>query len=346
MKKILVIGAFGYSNSQLDGQTIKTRSVYQLLEQRHEGTHAYVDTLELRKKPWLGFLMLYHLITCHTLIILPCLNNLTVLFPVFYYMSKVFCFDIISICIGGWQVEYFMGSEKFGFHPKQMKQSKRIKAFLPEMNMVNDELIGRCGFKNSEVFPNFREFSRVNQIISSVGGLRLVFMARITKLKGYDVIFDSLDFIRRNCPGCKVDFWGWTCKEDNDDFLNKVEANKDIVEYRGLLAPERIHSTLSNYDVMLLPTKVYTEGFPGTILDAYISGIPVIVSEWKYSHEFVFDGKTGIIVPFENNQEAFNEAILYLYKNRDKLNAMKKASFEEANKYSVDAAWNVLRKYL
>lgn len=346
MKRILVIGAFGYENNQLDGQTIKTRNVYNLLKKKHEGKHSYIDTLSLRKKPWLGFVMLYKLITCNTLIILPCLNNLTILFPLFYYMSKLFRFDIISICIGGWQVEYFLGSEKFGYHPKQMIMSKKIKAFLPEMIRVNNDLINMCGFTNTEVFPNFREFYRSSQIITNESGLRLVFMARVNRMKGYDVIFESLKFIRENCPDCKVDFYGGIASEDKDDFLKKVESNTDLVSYKGLLMPENIHKTLKDYDVMLLPTKYYTEGFPGSILDAYISGIPVVVTEWKHSHEFVSNEKTGIIVPFENNQNAFNEAILKLYNDKNKLSEMKKAAYEEANKYSEAAAWGVLKKYL
>lgn len=346
MKKILVIGAFGYGCNQLDGQTIKTRSVYQLIKQRHDGKLAYIDTLELKKKPWIGFRMLYLLATCNTLILLPCLNNLTLLFPIFFYMSTLCRFNIVSICIGGWQVEYFMGDEKFGAHPKQMKMSKKIKGFLPEMEKVNTDLIKQCGFTNTEVFPNFRKYTRDDQIITNEKGLRLVFMARVTKLKGYDVIFDSLEFIRKNCPNTTVDFYGWMSEEDKEDFLAKVEANKDIVKYKGLLSPDKIHSTLLNYDLMLLPTKYYTEGFPGTVLDSYIAGIPVIVSEWKHSHEFVNNGVTGIIVPFENNQIYFNEAIFKLYKDRDMLTRMKYAAYQEAEKYSEDAAWYVLQKYL
>lgn len=346
MNKILVIGAFGYENNQLDGQTIKTRNVYDLLRKKHKGKHYYIDTLSLKKRPWAGLIMLYRLITCNTLIILPCLNNLTFLFPIFYYMSKMFHFEIISICIGGWQVEYFLGSEKFGFHPKQMNMSKKIKAFLPEMIKVNNDLINMCGFTNSEVFPNFREIDRKNQLINNEKGLRLVFMARINKMKGYDVIFNSLNFIRDKCPNSSITFYGGIASEDKDDFLNKVEANNDIVSYKGLLSPEKIHETLKKYDVMLLPTKYYTEGFPGSILDAYISGIPVIVTEWKHSHEFVSDGNTGIIVPFENNQEDFNNSIFSLYKDRNKLNYMKRAAYKEANKYSEEAAWDVLKKYL
>ena len=171
-------------------------------------------------------------------------------------------------------------------------------------------------------------------------------MARVNKMKGYDVIFNSLNFIRDHCPNSSITFYGGIAPEDKDDFLNKVETNNDIVSYRGLLAPEKIPETLKRYDVMLLPTKYYTEGFPGSILDAYISGIPVIVTEWKHSHEFVSDGNTGVIVPFENNQEDFNNSILILYKDRNKLNYMKKAAYKEAEKYSEEAAWDVLKKYL
>ena len=74
----------------------------------------------------------------------------------------------------------------------------------------------------------------------------------------------------------------------------------EFIEYRGALQPSEIYTNLSKYDVMLLPTHFYTEGLPGSVVDAYISGIPVIVTEWKHSHEFVDNGKSGYIVPFDN----------------------------------------------
>lgn len=346
MKKILVVGAFGYDNNQLDGQTVKTRSVYELLEKRSQGKVSYVDTLALRKKPWQGLTMLSRLLKCHTLVILPCLNNLSVLFPIFFFLSRIFHFDIISICIGGWQLEYFIGNEIFASHPLQMKLSKKVKAFLPEMEKVNRDLIECCGFTNSEVFPNFRRFKRSELQISSDRGLKMVFMARVNKNKGYDTIFEALNFIRDYCPGSIVDFYGCIAQEDESDFLSKIEMNNDIVSYKGILSPEKIPSVLQDYDVLLLPTRNYTEGFPGSILDAYISGIPVIVSEWKHSREFVDDGRTGLIIPFNNNQKAFDEAVLRLYKDRQLLNSMKQAAYDEADKYSEEAAWEIIKRYI
>lgn len=98
--------------------------------------------------------------------------------------------------------------------------------------------------------------------------------------------------------------------------------------------------------MLILPTQYYTEGFPGSILDAYIAGIPVIVTDWKHSHEFVIENKTGFIVPFGESVDEIVEKIKLLYFNRDLLHNMKINAREESKKYSEDAAWNVLKKYL
>lgn len=100
-------------------------------------------------------------------------------------------------------------------------------------------------------------------------------------------------------------------------------AKYEFVEYRGTLQPEEIHETLSKYDVMLLPTHFYTEGLPGSVVDAYISGIPVIVTEWKHSHEFIDEGKSGFIVPFEDGVQQIIGRVSALEKDRDLLQRMK-----------------------
>ena len=45
MKRILVLGYFGYLTNQLDGQTVKTRDVYRLVkEQSKDYSVDYFDT--------------------------------------------------------------------------------------------------------------------------------------------------------------------------------------------------------------------------------------------------------------------------------------------------------------
>ena len=133
VKKILFLGAFGYDTNHLDGQTVKTRNVYRLLQENYPGDLFRVDTMHIRRKPLSIFKLFWYLFRCKTLIIIPCLNNLTYIFPFLYFLSKILRYDIIHICIGGWQVEYFKGNERFNAHMLQMKLSKKIKVFMPEM---------------------------------------------------------------------------------------------------------------------------------------------------------------------------------------------------------------------
>ena len=44
MKKVLVIGYFGHNKNQLDGQTVKTRDVYRLVNEQTNGDVDYYDT--------------------------------------------------------------------------------------------------------------------------------------------------------------------------------------------------------------------------------------------------------------------------------------------------------------
>ena len=346
MSKIVVLGAFGYDRKQLDGQTIKTRNVYNLLSDKYKGKLKGYDTLLFRRKPWQVFALLWHLMTCKTLVLIPCRRNLTYVFPAVYMMSKIFRYEIVSICIGGWQVEYFNGNELYKPHPRQLRYSKKIKAFLPEMETLNKNLIDKLGFRNTEVFPNFRKFDSVDIVESRHDILKLVFMARINRNKGYATIFQALERLKDMNLKITMTFFGQIAEEDKEDFLSLINEHKDVACYKGALEPDVIHKTLAQYDVLLLPTKFYTEGFPGSVLDAYIAGIPVIVTEWKYSHEFVKDGKTGFIVPFENGLDSMVDKIKLLYEDRALLQQLKVSARVECENYSEDRAWSVLSKYL
>lgn len=346
-KSICVLGAFGYDNNQLDGQTVKTRNVYKLLQKNFSGKLYGVDTIHIRRNPLSAFKLLWYLIRCKTLIIIPCLNNLTYIFPLTYYLSKIFRYDIIHICIGGWQVEYFKGNERFKAHPLQLRQSKKIKAFLPEMIRVDNDLRTQLEFENTEMFPNFRFMSEDTQHIETTSNtLRLVFLARVDKKKGYDTIFSFAEEVENNHYDIIIDFYGPINEEDKEEFLSLVEQHKGAVGYKGVLQQDEVTAYLTNYDVMLLPTTIYTEGFPGSILDAYIAGIPVIATEWKHSHEFIEDQKTGFIIPFGDCQKDFNDKVLSFYNDREMLSHMKVLAFQKRLQYSDQTAWSILSKYL
>ena len=97
---------------------------------------------------------------------------------------------------------------------------------------------------------------------------------------------------------------------------------------------------------MLFPTLI--DGIPGSIIDAYISSLTVVATNWEYSHEIIDDNINGFIVPYNDpeKQEEFNERIIRLYNDRDLLQKMKYNAYKSREKYSTETAWKILNKYL
>ena len=318
MKRILVLGYFGYLTNQLDGQTVKTRDVYRLAkEQFGDSAVDYFDTQDLKRSKLLVLRMFWKVARCKTLFYLPAHNNLRVFFPIIFILSQLFRLKIHYFVVGGWLREYL------AHRPIHRYMLSRIKGIHAETQRLRMELEGYYRFKNVDIFPNFR-FFEFTPNPSESNELRIVFMARVIKQKGLDWIFELADYIANNNLKDKysITFYGPETDEDKDYFESNV-AKYEFVEYRGTLQPNEIHETLSKYDVMLLPTHFYTEGLPGSVVDAYISGIPVIVTEWKHSHEFVDEGKSGFIVPFEDGVQQLVGRVSALEKDRDLLQRMK-----------------------
>ena len=343
-KSVLVLGYFGYITNQLDGQTIKTRNIYNLLKSKEDqlGIVRYFDSEQFKNNKLSVLKMLWKLVNSNNLIYLPAYNNLKYILPFLFVICCCLRIKIFYVVIGGWLNEYL---ENLPLHRAMLK---RISSILPETNELIIKLKENFGFANLTCLPNFRIHDFKPEIKINPDKFRIVFMARINSKKGIDTVFKIADYFQNNKNENKdisVDFWGPIEPIDKENFLFNIERHLNTT-YKGQLAPNKIYNTLSQYDVMVLPTKYYTEGFPGSILDAYISGIPVIVTKWKHADEFVTHGKTGYIVPFENGEKMMIKYLIDLSRNIDLLLNLKRNAAVEAQKYSYQVAWSVLSNIL
>lgn len=341
---LLVLGNFGYQYNQLDGQTVKTRNVYELVSRYKPGMVEYFDTQCLHKRPWMILRMCYLIIGCDTLLYLPAQNNLRYFLPLLYLLSKLFPFGIVYIMIGGWLPEFLSA------HNHYIKYIASMRCVFAETETVQRELEQKFDLSNVDLLPNFR------MVDTADGGmtenkdafLRIVFMARIMKQKGLDYMFTLAKYICDNglSRDMQIDFYGQIAKDDRSYFEENLKKYSSCSHYMGELQPNEIYGTLSHYDVLALPTHFYTEGFPGSILDAYISGIPVVVTEWKHAHEFVKDSVTGIIVPFEKGEDQFVLAFRLLYREPKFLQELKINVRDVRKNYMPQHIWQVLQSKL
>lgn len=329
MENILVLGNYGYANNDLNGQTIKTRSVFDLLQKLYgkEVVHCF-DTQTFKQSKKNVFKMLRSLTHCKRVVYLPAHGNFKYLFPIIFILSKIYGFKIEYFVVGGWIGNFIKNL------PIHQYMLRHISGVYPETDLLKNQLVQEYHLSNVSKFPNFREFD-FNPESKNNKKLELVFMARVLIQKGLDWIFNLADYLVKNnlTDDINITFYGPMAEETKDYFYSNLKKF-DFIKYHGPLKPEEIYTTLSKYDVMLLPTHFYTEGLPGSVVDAYISGIPVIATDWMYAQEFIEDGKSGFIIPFENGQDDLIRKVIELRNNPQLLNNMQNYSLKKRMEFA------------
>lgn len=341
-KKILVLGYFGYSNNQLDGQTIKTRNIYKLLDSKKNEKGfvlSYFDTqtfqanklnvLKMFEEVWKTDILFY--IAAH--------NNLKYFFPIIFLIAKLRGIPIHYVVVGGWLAEFIENK------PLHIRLLRNIDGIYPQTMELTNQLNEKYDFYNVYQLHNFRivaeDYLSKSILEDSYEEVKFVFMARVHPMKGVDLLFNLSDEISklRNL-NITIDIYGPILKEYKNEFDRKVK-NSSIIKYKSILQPDEINETLAKYDMMLFPTKFYTEGFPGSILDAYMAGVPVVATKWKYADEFIENNVSGILSPFDN-EKVYIDNVISIINDTKRINELKQGAQKQASKYSPEVAWEVI----
>ncbi|KEQ28920.1 hypothetical protein N180_15335 [Pedobacter antarcticus 4BY] len=340
---VLVIGYFGFKNNQIDGQTIKTRNIYDLIVQESpELNIEFYDTQEFQSSKFSIFTAIGKLLLTRKVVYLPGQNNLKHFYPIIDVIQKIKKFGIVYIAVGGWLNDFLLKN------PSMVKSFKKFDGILVESDALKNLLISNFNLIQADVLTNFRIQAFQPSSNNDDDFFRVVFMARVTKLKGIDLVIDYAIHTKANQQNLRkkvlIDFYGPINHKDSLDFLLDVEKY-DNVRYLGVVEPEVVFETLQNYDVLVLPTTYPGEGFPGTIVDAYISGIPVVVSRWKYLPEFVEDKKTGFLFDVDD-KNAFFAHLDKLCNDPELLSEFKINAKLKSDEYSHHSAWPILEAIL
>ena len=101
MYKVAICGHFGGNKKFFDGQTTKTKNLYEVLAEKYGENEIYViDTYNWRKNP---FMLLKKCVTASkkskNIIILPAHNGVKVFVPLFTRLKKIFNFINIVVFI-------------------------------------------------------------------------------------------------------------------------------------------------------------------------------------------------------------------------------------------------------
>lgn len=332
---ILIIGYFGFLDNQLDGQTIKTRNIYDLLENNISDNFnlMFFDTQIFKKNKLHIIKLIYLLLKADVVFDVAAHGNLKYLFPIIYSLLKLKRAKLNIIPVGGWLYSFL---ENKPIHKFMLSRVDCI--FVETENLFND--LKKYEFKNLAILNNFRNIKFDLICNNKTDILNLIFFARVHPMKGVNTIFNLDKKLKElKIKNVNIDIYGPVLDSYKHEFFYNI--NNTGVNYKGIISPEDIYSVLYKYDLMLFPTRFFTEGFPGSILDSYISGVPVIATNWLNATEFIDDGETGYIVDFDND-EIFIDKVIYLINNPYLIAEIKANVIKKRYIYSPDEAWNVL----
>jgi glycosyltransferase involved in cell wall biosynthesis len=345
MFKVGVCGHFGKNLNLLNGQTIKTKILTKEL-QEFFGTDKVqtLDTHGWKKNPISLIINCINLISkCENVIILPANNGLKVLVPLFTFLNKIFCRKLHYVVIGGWLSELL----KTNF--KLKKKLKQFSGIYVETNKMIKSLQG-IGLNNIYLLPNFKDLKILEEmdlIYNTKPPYKLCTFSRVMKEKGIE---DAIKVVTKINMMYKktiytLDIYGPIEQEYNSKFLKLQKEFPVFIEYKGIVPYNYTTQILKDYFALLFPTHFYTEGIPGTIIDAYAAGVPVISSRWENFDDIIDDFETGIGFEFEDCN-IFQKILIDNIDGKIDINSMKTNCLLKAKQYMPQKVILDFVKYL
>lgn len=340
MKKnyIGLIGYLGNGNNVFEGQSIKTTMIYSELKKKYGEKKIYIINTYNWKKNILKniFKCIIMKIKCSNIIILPAQNSVKILIPFFIRKNLFNKYKLHYIMIGGWLPSLLNNNRKL------KKACAKVDFIYTETNYTKKQL-NEVGLKNVVIMKNFKNLkvTKFKYAKNSSNQFKLCIFSRIEELKGIDdAIYVVNKYYNKISNNIKLDIYGNVKDEYKEKFFSQLN---EVINYCGIIDYDKSVETIQKYDLLLFPTLYKTEGIPGTILDSYYAGVPVLASKWLSFSDVITDNITGFGYDFGNKEDFYNK-LCFIIENKDKLKKMSNSCKKEALNYNIENCLEVLFK--
>ncbi len=149
-------------------------------------------------------------------------------------------------------------------------------------------------------------------------------VSRLFAEKGHKYLLDALRLERNDAPHLRVMIVGTgDMRQPLEDYAEEIGV-RDKVIFTGFY--EDLPGALRAMDVFAQPS-ILEEGFPTSVLEAQVAGLPVVASHIGGTHETLDVGKTGLLVP-PKDASALAGALAVLANDPERRRTMGRAARE------------------
>ena len=192
-----------------------------------------------------------------------------------------------------------------------------------------------------------RQFSA--PIDYSVEHKKIVYFSRIDRLKGVDLLMETMALVKETHPDWSIDIFGDIEPQGYEDELRNAIQEKGLQEQVHLKgkSPLGLEETLKDYDFCLFPSRV--EGFSVGLGETLSIGLPCIgLRSCSGVNEVIIDGYNGLLC--QDSPEDLAKAVDRLIENpqeREKMGRCAHAWMKQYDPLIIDMQWiRVIRTLL
>lgn len=328
MTKIGIVGNFGNWKYKGDGQTIKTVELYKFLKGVYKDIN-YVD-MDKEVKVLTKIKSFFKTMKeSENIIIILSYRGYSVMLPIICFFNMFYKKKIYDFVIGGSRYQVIAKNKLLYI------LQKKIKKIYVETKKLLEEY-KKIGVNNCEVIPNFKEMkiAEQNTKIQNEKNMKVCTFTRVHKDKGIEDAIEGVKLANSKLGEniVRLDIYGVIDKDYKEEFEKMQKNMPDYVRYKGLVSQERILEVLTQYDIMLFLTFHVGEGFPGTVIDSFAAGLPIIATKWNSNEEIVEEGINGNLVEVHDIEKVSNLLIEY-NKERKKIESMKSNCIRKSKDY-------------
>lgn len=284
-----VIGRLAEGKNAYGGQTIKTRNFTEELESFLGKEKVYRgDTSGWQKKPVkLVRQLWFALRNCENVVILPAPNGVRVFPRLLMLLRGRRKTKLQYVVVGGWLPSFL---EKKKSLARCLKKFDGIFVETQTMKAAMEKL----GFTNVSVLPNFKRIRVLTEeelVYAEGEPYKLCTFSRVLKEKGIEDAIEAVKSANEKMgrTAYALDIYGRVDPGYEEAFAEICKTIPENIRYMGAADGSKSTEIIKDYFALLFPTYYAGEGYPGTLLDAFAAGVPVIASDWRYNAEVVED---------------------------------------------------------
>lgn len=207
-----------------------------------------------------------------------------------------------------------------------------VNGYLALASFVESALI-KAGFPKTRILmlPNIIEpnlFEKKDHYELNGSAVRIVYTSAIYRGKGQHNLLQASTALRYQGYDIRVDFIGEVIdpiyKSELDTFVENNEIS-NIVNFMGAIDNVELRRILKNYDIYVCPSMM--EMSPYNILEAKVTGLPIIATDTGGIPDLICDGENGLLVQ-QGNLESMIAAIKRLIDNEPLRRKLGLAAFD------------------